>query len=128
MEQTKKFLKQNWLIIISTLAVLLVVIAGILYLTNRPMQKPEEAVIEEKEVKVWTAFGFNQIIDHNQRDDCWVVFDIEIYDISDWEYPGETNVTEACGKLDASKHFAKDNQEKPPADLQIGVWPRHGLQ
>ncbi len=73
------------------------------------------------------AYGWEEIISHNQRHDCWIVLDINIYDVSDWEYPDTTDLTPACGKLDASEYF-DDDQEVPPEKLLIGVWPRHGIQ
>ena len=79
-------------------------------------------------VETVVAYGWEEIINHDQRHDCWIVLDITVYDVSDWEYPGTTDLTPVCGKLDASEHFADDSQEAPPAEFQIGVWPRHGIQ
>ena len=51
---------------------------------------------------------------HNSLDDCWLKFDLEVYNVTGWEYPGETPLEEMCGGLDAKQHFIKDRQPKPP--------------
>lgn len=82
----------------------------------------------EEEKERLPAYGWNEIIRHHERDDCWVVVDVRIYNISDWEYPGEADIEQACGKLDADKYFAGAGRAEPPAELQIGVYPKHGLE
>ena len=59
---------------------------------------------------------------HNQRDDCWVIVDSVIYDVSAWEYPGSSDLAEVCGHLTADDLFERDNQPAPPEEYKQGVY------
>ncbi|MYB40053.1 hypothetical protein F4X86_02010 [Candidatus Saccharibacteria bacterium] len=129
MDKAKQTLKHYWwvatiaaIVIVLTAAALLVT-SGTITLPGGfggPKQEPEEEPLP--------AWGWNEIIRHHERDDCWVVVDVRIYDISDWEYPGEADIADACGILDASKYFSEAGRAEPPAELQIGVYPKYGLE
>ena len=67
---------------------------------------------------------------NNTRHNCWIVFAneingdniIEIYDISNWIYPGASDITPACGQNSdlAKTIFTQDKQDKPPKEYYKG--------
>ena len=127
MDKTKQILKQYWWA--GAIAAIVIVVATlILLVTSGTITLPGGDGGTEPEEEPLPAWGWNEIINHYERDDCWVVVDVRIYDISDWEYPGEADITEACGTLDASEYFSGAGRAEPPADLQIGVYPKYGLE
>lgn len=80
----------------------------------------EQAREEGEEEQVISIIFPDRVRRHSSREDCWVVFDKEVYDISQWEYPGETSLDDVCGTLDAPEIFAQDGQPKPPRDYFVG--------
>ncbi len=124
-------LKKRWKLIVLLLIFLGVTVTGLLFALKDSRNNGEDGAKDGQEgqlAEAVTAYGWKEIIGHDSRDDCWIVLDINIYDVSEWEYPGKTDLAPACGKLEASEHFATDGQEAPPEELKIGIYARHGLQ
>ena len=93
-------------------------------------QVPEDAGVSgySKEDKSVDAYGAEKIKEHGVRDDCWIVFDYEIYDVSQWSYTGTNPIDSLCGEIDgAIEHFEADGVPKPPAHFFKGVFPRSGI-
>ena len=83
----------------------------------------EAEVAEKKDQEpTFLAYALDQISLHNTAGDCWLVFENEIYDVSEWSYPGQTPIDEACGQRSARSHFEADNQPKPPPEYFIGIY------
>ena len=53
-----------------------------------------------KEDPVKTEFTMTEVGMHNIEDDCWLVIDNNVYDVTDWIplHPGKLAILEGCGK------------------------------
>lgn len=45
-------------------------------------------------------FSLEEIVNHNSEDDCWVIIEDKVYDVSDFisGHPGGKAILEGCGK------------------------------
>ena len=145
--KSKKSLK-FWAIL-GLVAVLLLIAVGVLYfmLTNRGNQQGEKAtgsnigqhadadsvIIKQQEENkgnedfVLTEYSSEIIAEHDNIDDCWIVFESEVYDVTQWRYPGETPLDAICGSTNARPHFEADGQNKPPEEYFIGFFNYTGV-
>jgi len=63
-------------------------------------------LVDNKEVVTTKTFTLDEVGRHNTPDDCWLIIDEKVYDVSDYgtDHPGGDTVYEGCGK-DATTKF-----------------------
>jgi cytochrome b involved in lipid metabolism len=81
-----------------------VVMAG-LFLTgcvNNQADEVSEVVVEPKP----TTYSLDEVSQHNQENDCWLVIDKKVYEVTKFVsgHPGRKAILEGCGK-DATQLF-----------------------
>lgn len=66
----------------------------------------------EQEFLSGEIYSFEEIQKHNTRDDCWLVINGKVYDVTDFlnKYPEGDAILQNCGK-DATEIFDKENTE-----------------
>ncbi|GBD33942.1 Soluble cytochrome b558 [bacterium HR34] len=66
----------------------------------------------EQEFLAGEIYSFEEIQKHNTRDDCWLVINGKVYDVTDFlnKYPEGDAILQNCGK-DATEIFDKENTE-----------------
>lgn len=114
MKKLQGFITQYWWALI----IAVIIIAGLAALAAALGGKEKE---EEPVIPTLNSYDWKEIVVHNQRNDCWLVLDNFIYDVSDWQHPTGADLNEACGKLDAKDYFEPDGSDCPPVELNIGV-------
>ncbi|KAI3970738.1 hypothetical protein MKX01_024385 [Papaver californicum] len=67
-------------------------------------------------------FSWQEAAEHNTKDDCWVVVDGKVYDVSDYldEHPGGDNVLLKAAGRDATDEFDDAGHSKSAIDLMKG--------
>lgn len=86
--------------------------------TDEPEEITVSEIVEAPEAP--EAITLEQVAERNSADNCWVVIDSVIYDLTDFtaEHPGgETNVINMCG-ADASDVFATEAGPHNEGNLQ----------
>ncbi|KAK1272439.1 Cytochrome b5 isoform B [Acorus gramineus] len=83
------------------------------------LQKSESVKILESMPTLTKIFSMQEISQHNERDDCWVVIDGKVYDVTSYmdEHPGGDDVlVNATGK-DATEEFEDAGHSKDAREL-----------
>lgn len=139
MNKTIKFIKKYWYLLV--LALILIASLVFFILSSRQEEAlpavefnplEENKVLQEEveaniagESEALTYYQRQDIESHNKRYDCWLAFTdetritFEIYDVSNWDYPGQSDISPACGKIntDAEDIFKQDGiSQRPPKD------------
>ncbi|NCN45547.1 MAG: hypothetical protein COU63_02510 [Candidatus Pacebacteria bacterium CG10_big_fil_rev_8_21_14_0_10_36_11] len=72
-------------------------------INNQATAQPSITAIKQ------TGISVNEIIKHNNANDCWLVIDGNVYDVTKYIevgiHPGGEAILEGCGLLDSTKLF-----------------------
>jgi len=124
----------------NTLPVVVIVIAllvfGGLYLSknkpqvNAPSGTETETTQTSTTIDASKAFSLDEVSNHSTREDCWLVIEDGVYDVTSFapKHPGEEAIFFGCGK-DATEMFNKRQDGTSHSDrarvqlekLKIGV-------
>jgi cytochrome b involved in lipid metabolism len=65
-----------------------------------------EQIRSIKTVTVQSTFTLSEVAKHNKKNDCWIVIEGKVYDVSEWTHlhPGGETILEEAGK-EATKAF-----------------------
>ena len=93
---------------------------------SNSLQKDE--IIPEQTVGSEIYYSLNEVAEHDNKNDCWMVIDDKVYDVTAYilskEHPGKKEIIKGCG-LDASDIFHSQPHSSKAAELlinfQIGV-------
>eukprot|EP01104_Vermistella_antarctica_P019776 TRINITY_DN7989_c0_g1_i1.p1 TRINITY_DN7989_c0_g1~~TRINITY_DN7989_c0_g1_i1.p1 ORF type:complete len:129 (+),score=25.12 TRINITY_DN7989_c0_g1_i1:288-674(+) len=105
-----------------------VVVAVLLFVLKKPTPASTQAVgaVVSPNVKKTGSYTMAEVAKHNSRDDCWLVVDDKVYDVTPYldDHPGGDSILNGAG-MDATDMFYGD--QHPPnvknviEDFQIGV-------
>lgn len=94
--------KKNSLIL-SIIGIVILIILGILFFTSRNKFINKGQTLSAESEKI---FRLEDVATHNNKEDCWVAIEGEVYDITNFisKHPGGEIIVSACG-TDATDKF-----------------------
>ena len=106
------------------LIMVLIVGTGLFFVFNKKEEKKQKIEIKkvEQETPKKSSFSISDVAKHNNENDCWIVIDGKVYDVTSYieSHPGGKVMANFCGQ-DGSLAFATKGKNKPhsPAAYEI---------
>jgi len=106
------------------LIMVLIVSGGLFFVFNKKEEKKQRIEIKkvEQETPKKSSFSMSDVAKHNNENDCWIVIDGKVYDVTSYieSHPGGRVMANFCGQ-DGSLAFATKGKNKPhsPAAYEI---------
>jgi cytochrome b involved in lipid metabolism len=106
------------------LIMVLIVGGALFFVFNKKEEKKQKIEIKkvEQETQKKSSFSMNDVAKHNNQNDCWIVIDGKVYDVTSYieSHPGGKVMANFCGQ-DGSLAFATKGKNKPhsPAAYEI---------
>ena len=106
------------------LIMVLIVGGGLFFVFNKKEEKKQRIEIKkvEQETPKKSSFSISDVAKHNNENDCWIVIDGKVYDVTSYieSHPGGRVMANFCGQ-DGSLAFATKGKNKPhsPAAYEI---------
>jgi len=106
------------------LIMVLIVGGGLFFVFNKKEEKKQRIEIKkvEQETPKKSSFSISDVAKHNNENDCWIVIDGKVYDVTSYieSHPGGKVMANFCGQ-DGSLAFATKGKNKPhsPAAYEI---------
>jgi len=106
------------------LIMVLIVGTGLFFVFNKKEEKKQKIEIKkvEQETPKKSSFSISDVAKHNNENDCWIVIDGKVYDVTSYieSHPGGRAMANFCGQ-DGSLAFATKGKNKPhsPAAYEI---------
>jgi len=106
------------------LIMVLIVGGGLFFVFNKKEEKKQRREIKkvEQETPKKSSFSMSDVAKHNNENDCWIVIDGKVYDVTSYieSHPGGKVMANFCGQ-DGSLAFATKGKNKPhsPAAYEI---------
>jgi cytochrome b involved in lipid metabolism len=107
------------------LIMVLIVGGGLFFVFNKKEEKKQKIEIKkvEQEKPKKSSFSMSDVAKHNNENDCWIVIDGKVYDVTSYieSHPGGKVMANFCGQ-DGSLAFAtkgKKNKPHSPAAYEI---------
>jgi cytochrome b involved in lipid metabolism len=106
------------------LIMVLIVGGGLFFVFNKKEEKKQRIEIKkiEQETPKKSSFSMSDVAKHNSENDCWIVIDGKVYDVTSYieSHPGGKVMANFCGQ-DGSLAFATKGKNKPhsPAAYEI---------
>jgi|YNPBryunderm2012_1023409.scaffolds.fasta_scaffold30499_2 cytochrome b involved in lipid metabolism len=106
------------------LIMVLIVSGGLFFVFNKKEEKKQRIEIKkvEQETPKKSSFSISDVAKHNNENDCWIVIDGKVYDVTSYieSHPGGRVMANFCGQ-DGSLAFATKGKNKPhsPAAYEI---------
>jgi len=106
------------------LIMVLIVSTGLFFVFNKKEEKKQKIEIKkvEQETPKKSSFSISDVAKHNNENDCWIVIDGKVYDVTSYieSHPGGRVMANFCGQ-DGSLAFATKGKNKPhsPAAYEI---------
>jgi cytochrome b involved in lipid metabolism len=106
------------------LIMVLIVGTGLFFVFNKKEEKKQKIEIKkvEQETPKKSSFSISDVAKHNNENDCWIVIDGKVYDVTSYieSHPGGRVMANFCGQ-DGSLAFATKGKNKPhsPAAYEI---------
>jgi len=106
------------------LIMVLIVGGGLFFVFNKKEEKKQRIEIKkvEQEKPKKSSFSISDVAKHNNENDCWIVIDGKVYDVTSYieSHPGGKVMANFCGQ-DGSLAFATKGKNKPhsPAAYEI---------
>ena len=106
------------------LIMVLIVGGGLFFVFNKKEEKKQKIEIKkvEQETPKKSSFSISDVAKHNNKNDCWIVIDGKVYDVTSYieSHPGGRVMANFCGQ-DGSLAFATKGKNKPhsPAAYEI---------
>jgi cytochrome b involved in lipid metabolism len=106
------------------LIMVLIVGGSLFFVFNKREEKKQKIEIKkvEQETPKKSSFSMSDVAKHNNENDCWIVIDGKVYDVTSYieSHPGGKVMANFCGQ-DGSLAFATKGKNKPhsPAAYEI---------
>jgi cytochrome b involved in lipid metabolism len=106
------------------LIMVLIVGGALFFVFNKKEENKQIREIKkvEQETQKKSSFSMNDVEKHNNQNDCWIVIDGKVYDVTSYieSHPGGKVMANFCGQ-DGSLAFATKGKNKPhsPAAYEI---------
>jgi len=106
------------------LIMVLIVGGGLFFVFNKKEEKKQKIEIKkvEQETPKKSSFSMSDVAKHNNENDCWIVIDGKVYDVTSYieSHPGGKVMANFCGQ-NGSLAFATKGKNKPhsPAAYEI---------
>jgi cytochrome b involved in lipid metabolism len=106
------------------LIMVLIVGGSLFFVFNKREEKKQKIEIKkiEQETPKKSSFSMSDVAKHNSENDCWIVIDGKVYDVTSYieSHPGGKVMANFCGQ-DGSLAFATKGKNKPhsPAAYEI---------
>jgi cytochrome b involved in lipid metabolism len=90
---------------------------------SKEVEIKEEIILSPAELMIETGYILDEVIQHNTAEDCWMVIDGKVYDVTRIiaSHPEDKALLENCGK-DATELYETRSKDSLPtyylADLQ----------
>ena len=73
----------------------------------------EDSTVSDTEVIELSTFPLTEIFKHNSEDDCWLLIDGKVYDVTEFisEHPGGKAILEGCGKEASTLYNQRERED-----------------
>jgi cytochrome b involved in lipid metabolism len=107
------------------LIMVLIVGGGLFFVFNKKEEKKQKIEIKkvEQETPKKSSFSMSDVAKHNNENDCWIVIDGKVYDVTSYieSHPGGKIMANFCGQDGSAAFVTKGKKNKPhsPAAYEI---------